>query len=110
MPDPQHDPRRARRSGRGDTPASALQVAVGIGTLAGSTIMLLTIAWGGSLLVGRCDIERVRRFQCSHPAFLVCTLSRSICWQQTSGSYPVWRSSSSAAELFNSGSLERSHV
>ncbi len=45
----------------------ALQVAVGIGTLAGSTIMLLTIAWGGSLLVGRCDIERVRRARNPHP-------------------------------------------
>ena len=32
-----------------------------MGTLAGSTIMLLTIAWGGSLLAGRCDLnERVR--------------------------------------------------
>ncbi len=29
---------------------------MGIGTLAGSTIMLLSIAWGGSLIVGRCDI------------------------------------------------------
>lgn len=38
-----------------------MQVSVGVGTLAGSTIMLLTIAWGGSLLVGRCDLnERVR--------------------------------------------------
>jgi Ca2+/Na+ antiporter len=34
------------------------QVAVGIGTLAGSTVMLLSIAWGGSLWVGRCDIVR----------------------------------------------------
>ena len=33
------------------------QVAVGIGTLAGSTIMLLSIAWGGSLWVGRCDFD-----------------------------------------------------
>jgi hypothetical protein len=37
-----------------------MQVAVGVGTLAGSTIMLLTTVWGGSLLVGRCDIEGVR--------------------------------------------------
>mmetsp|Transcript_20031 Transcript_20031/g.47705 ORF Transcript_20031/g.47705 Transcript_20031/m.47705 type:complete len:548 (+) Transcript_20031:15-1658(+) len=34
------------------------QIAVGIGTLAGSTIMLLSIAWGGSLWLGRCDLER----------------------------------------------------
>ncbi len=34
---------------------------MGVGTLAGSTIMLLTIAWGGSLLAGRCDLgSRVR--------------------------------------------------
>lgn len=32
------------------------QVAIGMGTLAGSTIMLLTIAWGGSLILGRCDL------------------------------------------------------
>lgn len=32
------------------------QVAVGMGTLAGSTIMLLSVVWGGSLLVGRCDL------------------------------------------------------
>jgi len=29
---------------------------VGMGVLAGSTIMILTIAWGGSLLCGRCDL------------------------------------------------------
>ena len=34
-----------------------MQVVVGIGTLAGSTIMLLSIAWGGSLVVGRCDLD-----------------------------------------------------
>ena len=37
--------------------ACSLQVNVGIGTLAGSTIMLLTVAWGGSLLAGRCDFN-----------------------------------------------------
>ena len=29
-------------------------------TLAGSTVMLLTIAWGGSLIVGRCDLHPSR--------------------------------------------------
>jgi Ca2+/Na+ antiporter len=44
-------------SGLGGTLAEAQeQVAVGVGTLAGSTIMLLTIAWGGSVWAGRCDI------------------------------------------------------
>eukprot|EP01023_Acetabularia_acetabulum_P009582 TRINITY_DN14322_c0_g1_i4.p1 TRINITY_DN14322_c0_g1~~TRINITY_DN14322_c0_g1_i4.p1 ORF type:complete len:538 (+),score=100.69 TRINITY_DN14322_c0_g1_i4:35-1648(+) len=32
-------------------------IAVGMGTLAGSSIMLLTITWGISLLVGRCDLD-----------------------------------------------------
>lgn len=35
----------------------AKQVAVGLGTLAGSTVMLLTLAWGGSVLAGRCDLD-----------------------------------------------------
>ncbi|GAQ81729.1 Calcium-binding EF-hand family protein [Klebsormidium nitens] len=44
-------------SGIGGTVEEAQeQVAVGVGTLAGSTIMLCTIAWGGSLIAGRCDI------------------------------------------------------
>ncbi len=34
------------------------QVAIGMGTLAGSTIMLLTVVWGGSLLAGRCNLDR----------------------------------------------------
>lgn len=33
------------------------EVAVGMGTLAGSTVMLLTVVWGGSVLVGRCDLD-----------------------------------------------------
>ena len=32
----------------------------GMGTLAGSTVMLLSIAWGGSLMVGRCDLVNGR--------------------------------------------------
>ena len=28
-----------------------------MGTLAGSTVMMLSIAWGGSLIVGRCDLD-----------------------------------------------------
>eukprot|EP00850_Spirogloea_muscicola_P001943 SM000007S20903 [mRNA] locus=s7:782807:786568:+ [translate_table: standard] len=47
-------------SGLGSSPDVAqTKVAVGIGTLAGSTIMLLTIAWGGSLLIGRCDLREL---------------------------------------------------
>lgn len=36
---------------------AAQQVAVGLGTLCGSTVMLLTIAWGGSVMLGRCDLN-----------------------------------------------------
>lgn len=35
-----------------------LQIAIGMGTLAGSTIMLLTIVWGGSVLCGRCNLDQ----------------------------------------------------
>mmetsp|Transcript_14730 Transcript_14730/g.57778 ORF Transcript_14730/g.57778 Transcript_14730/m.57778 type:complete len:555 (-) Transcript_14730:34-1698(-) len=33
------------------------QIDVGMGTLAGSTVMLLTVAWSASLSLARCDIE-----------------------------------------------------
>ncbi|KAJ7554652.1 hypothetical protein O6H91_05G002100 [Diphasiastrum complanatum] len=35
------------------------QVLVGMGLLAGSTVMLLTLLWGSSLIVGRCDLYKV---------------------------------------------------
>jgi hypothetical protein len=38
-------------------PDAQEQLSVGVGTLAGSTIMLLTIPWLGGLLIGRCDIN-----------------------------------------------------
>ena len=47
-------------SGLGGTTAEAQeQVLVGIGLLAGSIVMLLTILWGGCLVLGRCDIEKL---------------------------------------------------
>lgn len=33
------------------------QVSVGMGLLAGSTVMLLTVIWGTCVLVGKCDIQ-----------------------------------------------------
>lgn len=36
---------------------AASQVALGIGTLAGSSILLLSLTWGGSVLLGRCDLD-----------------------------------------------------
>ena len=40
-----------------DMPKLVEEVSVGMGTLAGSTVMLLTIAWGGSVFLGRCDLD-----------------------------------------------------
>lgn len=42
-------------SGLGDDAQTKLSV--GMGTLAGSTIMLLTAAWAGSLAIGKCDLN-----------------------------------------------------
>ncbi|CAH3176055.1 unnamed protein product [Porites lobata] len=42
-------------SGLGDDAQTKLSV--GMGTLAGSTIMLLTAAWAGSLVIGKCDLN-----------------------------------------------------
>ena len=44
-------------SGLGTKEVAQDQISVGMGTLAGSTILLLTIAWGVSVIVGRTDIE-----------------------------------------------------
>lgn len=33
------------------------QVSVGMGLLAGSTVMLLTVIWGSCVVVGRCDLR-----------------------------------------------------
>lgn len=45
-------------SGISGTPEVAQsQVSVGMGLLAGSTVMLLTLAWGTCVIVGKCDIE-----------------------------------------------------
>ena len=45
-------------SGLGGTQTEAQeQILVGIGLLAGSTVMLLTILWGSCLLLGRCDLK-----------------------------------------------------
>ncbi|XP_073128700.1 sodium/calcium exchanger NCL [Henckelia pumila] len=42
-------------SGNSETAQS--QVSVGMGLLAGSTVMLLTLIWGTCVVVGKCDIE-----------------------------------------------------
>lgn len=48
-------------SGLSGSPETAQdQVAVGMGLLAGSTVMLLTVIWGSCVLIGKCDIENKR--------------------------------------------------
>jgi Ca2+/Na+ antiporter len=44
-------------SGLGDIESAQETLSVGVGALAGSTIMLLTIPWGLSILAGRVDID-----------------------------------------------------
>ncbi|KAG9397101.1 Sodium/calcium exchanger protein [Carpediemonas membranifera] len=44
----------------GDPSEIQQQISVGVGTLAGSTIMLLTVSYGASMLCGRCDIVHGR--------------------------------------------------
>ncbi|PIN16029.1 hypothetical protein CDL12_11325 [Handroanthus impetiginosus] len=41
----------------GSTETAQSQVSVGMGLLAGSTVMLLTVIWGICVVVGKCDIE-----------------------------------------------------
>ncbi|XP_004489056.1 sodium/calcium exchanger NCL [Cicer arietinum] len=41
----------------GSTETAQSQVSVGMGLLAGSTVLLLTIIWGTCVIVGKCDIE-----------------------------------------------------
>ncbi|KAF3442447.1 hypothetical protein FNV43_RR16363 [Rhamnella rubrinervis] len=41
----------------GTTETAQSQVSVGMGLLAGSTVMLLTVIWGSCVVVGKCDIE-----------------------------------------------------
>lgn len=41
----------------GSTETAQSQVSVGMGLLAGSTVMLLTIIWGTCVIVGKCDLQ-----------------------------------------------------
>ncbi|KAL1817905.1 hypothetical protein ACET3Z_020479 [Daucus carota] len=41
----------------GTVETAQVQVSVGMGLLAGSTVMLLTVIWGTCVVVGKCDIE-----------------------------------------------------
>lgn len=45
-------------SGLSGSPETAQdQVSVGMGLLAGSTVMLLTVIWGTCIIVGKCDLQ-----------------------------------------------------
>ena len=49
-------------SGLGASQAEAQrEVLVGMGLLAGSSVMVLTALWGSCLIVGRCDLVEHRR-------------------------------------------------
>ncbi|KAL9145821.1 hypothetical protein ABFS82_13G068800 [Erythranthe guttata] len=41
----------------GSVETAQSQVSVGMGLLAGSTVMLITVIWGTCIIVGKCDIE-----------------------------------------------------
>nr|BAI94501.1 sodium/calcium exchanger protein [Dianthus caryophyllus] len=41
----------------GSTSEAQSQVSVGMGLLAGSTVMLLTVIWGTCILIGKCDMD-----------------------------------------------------
>lgn len=41
----------------GSVETAQSQVSVGMGLLAGSTVMLLTVIWGTCVVVGKCDIQ-----------------------------------------------------
>ncbi|KAM5586191.1 sodium/calcium exchanger NCL [Rosa sericea] len=41
----------------GSTETAQDQVSVGMGLLAGSTVMLITVVWGSCVFIGKCDIE-----------------------------------------------------
>ncbi|XP_030549701.2 sodium/calcium exchanger NCL-like [Rhodamnia argentea] len=41
----------------GSTETAQSQVSIGMGLLAGSTVMLLTVVWGSCVLVGKCDLD-----------------------------------------------------
>ncbi|XP_059661460.1 sodium/calcium exchanger NCL-like [Cornus florida] len=42
----------------GSTETAQSQVSVGMGLLAGSTVMLLTVVWGTCVVVGKCDLDQ----------------------------------------------------
>lgn len=41
----------------GSTDTAQSQVSVGMGLLAGSTVMLITVVWASCVIIGKCDIE-----------------------------------------------------
>ncbi|EFJ37486.1 hypothetical protein SELMODRAFT_76965 [Selaginella moellendorffii] len=43
----------------GDKETAQSQVMIGMGVLAGSTVLLLTMLWGTALIVGRCDLYEI---------------------------------------------------
>lgn len=64
------------------------QVSVGMGLLAGSTVMLLTVIWGTCIVVGKCDLENgvavdstdTKRFNLTGLPFIFSSISPILCW------------------------------
>uniref|UniRef100_A0A2N9FQ92 Sodium/calcium exchanger membrane region domain-containing protein n=1 Tax=Fagus sylvatica TaxID=28930 RepID=A0A2N9FQ92_FAGSY len=50
----------------GTTETAQSQVSIGMGLLAGSTVILLTLIWGSCVIVGKCDLDGVLRHLKQH--------------------------------------------
>ncbi|EFJ19160.1 hypothetical protein SELMODRAFT_177778, partial [Selaginella moellendorffii] len=75
------------------------EVMVGVGVLAGSTTLLLTLAWAGSLLAGRCDLSSsdgtakdevlTKKYDLFHTGVTVDTQTRWGAWIMIASALPL---------------------
>ncbi|XP_002985423.2 sodium/calcium exchanger NCL2 isoform X1 [Selaginella moellendorffii] len=75
------------------------EVMVGVGVLAGSTTLLLTLAWAGSLLAGRCDLSSsdrtakdevlTKKYDLFHTGVTVDTQTRWGAWIMIASTLPL---------------------
>jgi hypothetical protein len=68
------------------------QVLIGMGLLAGSTVMLLTILWGSCVVVGKCDLSEnsttvdsqdTKAFSLFGKSDIHCVISQILVWGPT---------------------------
>ncbi|KAL3736155.1 hypothetical protein ACJRO7_025151 [Eucalyptus globulus] len=72
----------------GSTETAQSQVSIGMGLLAGSTVMLLTVIWGSCVLVGKCDLQDstavdkldTKGFSLTGSGITIDNLTRSAAW------------------------------